>query len=182
MARGINKVTLIGNLGQDPELRYTGSGTPVCTLRVATTDTYKDRDGQVVEKTEWHSVVFWSRQAEICGEYLRKGSRIYVEGSLQTRSWDDRDGNTRYKTEVKGLSMLMLDGRRESSPRPGGSERYPTGQSSRSGPDTPPGREGIQAPDPQDEGGASREDVPAGNRSFEAAGDQSGAPLDDLPF
>ena len=111
MARGVNKVILIGNLGQDPELRYTGTGTAVCNLRIATNESYKDQDGQLVEKTEWHSVVAWSRLAEICGEYLKKGSRVYFEGSLQTRSWEDRDGNTRYTTEIKAREMMMLDSR-----------------------------------------------------------------------
>ncbi len=111
MARGVNKVMLIGNLGQDPEVRSTGSGTAVCNLRIATNESYKDQDGQLVEKTEWHSVVAWSRLAEICGEYLKKGSRVYFEGSLQTRSWEDRDGNTRYTTEIKAREMMMLDGR-----------------------------------------------------------------------
>ena len=111
MARAVNKVILIGNLGQDPELRYTGNGTAVCNLRIATNESYKDKDGQLVEKTEWHSVVAWSRLAEICGEYLKKGSRVYFEGSLQTRSWEDRDGNTRYTTEIKAREMMMLDSR-----------------------------------------------------------------------
>lgn len=111
MARGVNKVILIGNLGQDPELRYTGSGTAVCNMRLATNESYKDRDGQLVEKTEWHNVVAWARLAEICGEYLKKGAQVYFEGSLQTRSWEDRDGNTRYTTEVKVREMMMLDSR-----------------------------------------------------------------------
>ena len=109
MARGINKVILIGNLGQDPELRYTGSGTAVCNMRLATNESYKDGDGNLVEKTEWHSIVAWSRLAEICGEYLKKGSQVYFEGSLQTRQWEDRDGNNRYTTEVKAREMMMLD-------------------------------------------------------------------------
>jgi single-strand DNA-binding protein len=109
MARGINKVILVGNLGQDPELRYTGSGTAVCNLRLATNESYKDSNGELVEKTEWHSVVAWARLAEICGEYLKKGSQVYFEGSLQTRQWEDRDGNTRYTTEVKAREMMMLD-------------------------------------------------------------------------
>ena len=106
-----NKVLLMGNLTRDPELRYTGNGTAVCNLRIATNESYKDQDGQLVEKTEWHSVVAWSRLAEICGEYLKKGSRVYFEGSLQTRSWEDRDGNTRYTTEIKAREMMMLDSR-----------------------------------------------------------------------
>jgi len=111
MARGINKVILIGNLGQDPELRYTGSGTAVCNMRIATSESYKDRDGNQVENTEWHTVVAWSRLAEICGEYLKKGRQVYIEGSLQTRQWEDRDGNTRYSTEIKAREMQMLGGR-----------------------------------------------------------------------
>lgn len=111
MARGVNKVILVGNLGQDPELRYTGNGTAVCNMRVATTENYKDSNGEWVERTEWHNVVAWARLAEICNEYLRKGSQVYFEGQLQTRSWDDRDGNTRYTTEIKVREMLMLGGR-----------------------------------------------------------------------
>lgn len=113
MARSVNKVMLIGNLGADPELRYTGSGTAVCNMRIATNESYKDANDQWVEKTEWHNVVAWARLAEICGEYLKKGSRIYVEGSLQTRSWEDQDGNTKYMTEIKIRDMMMLDGRGE---------------------------------------------------------------------
>ena len=111
MARGINKVILVGNLGQDPELRYTGSGTAVCNMRIATSESYKDRDGNQVENTEWHTVVAWSRLAEICGEYLKKGRQVYIEGQLQTRQWEDKDGNTRYSTEVKAREMQMLGGR-----------------------------------------------------------------------
>ena len=111
MARGINKVILVGNLGQDPELRYTGSGTAVCNMRVATSESYKDRDGNMVENTEWHTVVAWARLAEICGEYPKKGSQAYFEGSLQTRQWEDKDGNTRYSTEIKVREMQMLGGK-----------------------------------------------------------------------
>lgn len=113
MARGVNKVILIGNLGQDPELRYTGGGTAVCNMRLATNESYKDAEGNLVEKTEWHSVVAWARLAEICGEYLKKGSQVYFEGSLQTRQWEDKEGNTRYTTEVKAREMMILSGRGE---------------------------------------------------------------------
>ena len=123
MARGINKVILVGNLGQDPELRYTGSGTAVCNMRLATNESYKDSDGQLVEKTEWHNIVAWSRLAEICSEYLKKGSQVYFEGSLQTRSWEDRDGNTRYTTEVKAREMMMLSGRGDGGYDGGGASR-----------------------------------------------------------
>ncbi|GIV59397.1 MAG: single-stranded DNA-binding protein [Rhodothermaceae bacterium] len=115
MARGVNKVILIGNLGQDPELRYTGGGTAVCNMRLATNESYKDADGQWVERTEWHNVVAWGRLAEICNEYLKKGSQVYFEGSLQTRSWEDRDGNTRYTTEIKAREMMIL-GSRDAGP------------------------------------------------------------------
>lgn len=113
MARGVNKVILIGNLGQDPELRYTGSGTAVCNMRLATNESYTDRDGNEVQKTEWHNVVAWGRLGEVCNEYLEKGSQVYFEGSLQTRSWDDRDGNTRYTTEMKAREMMFLDSNRQ---------------------------------------------------------------------
>lgn len=111
MARGVNKVILIGNLGADPELRYTGSGTAVCNMRLATNESYKDANGDLVEKTEWHNVVAWARLAEICGEYLKKGSQVYFEGSLQTRQWEDKEGQTRYTTEVKAREMMMLSDR-----------------------------------------------------------------------
>lgn len=132
MARGINKVILIGNLGQDPELRYTGGGTAVCNMRLATNESYKDADGQLVEKTEWHSVVAWARLAEICGEYLKKGSQVYFEGSLQTRQWDDKEGQTRYTTEVKAREMMMLDSRGGAGGG-GGYDRSPEFDQSRRG-------------------------------------------------
>ncbi len=111
MARGINKVILVGNLGQDPEMRYTTNGTAVCSLRLATNESYRDSDGNLVEKTEWHTIVAWQRLAEICSEYLKKGSQVYFEGSLQTRSYDDKEGITRYVTEIKAREMMILGGR-----------------------------------------------------------------------
>jgi single-strand DNA-binding protein len=131
MARGVNKVILVGNLGQDPELNYTDGGTAVCNMRLATSDVYRDRDGELVETTEWHDVVAWSKLAEICDEYLQKGSQVYFEGQLQTRSWEDRDGNTRYSTEVKAREMLMLGGRGDGGQRPSGGRGG--GRGSRSG-------------------------------------------------
>lgn len=119
MARGVNKVILIGNLGQEPELRYTGSGTAVCNMRLATNESYTNRDGEEVNKTEWHNVVAWGRLGEVCNEYLDKGSQVYFEGSLQTRSWEDRDGNTRYTTEVKAREMMFLDSNRQGAPAGG---------------------------------------------------------------
>ena len=107
----VNKVILIGNLGRDPEIRYLPSGDAVANLRIATTDKFKDRNGEQQEVTEWHSVAFFGKQAEICGQYLKKGSQVYVEGSLRTRKWQDKDGNDRYTTEIRGDRMQMLGGR-----------------------------------------------------------------------
>lgn len=112
MARGINKVIIVGNLGADPEMRYMPSGGAVANLSVATSDTWKDKQtGQPQERTEWHRVIFFNRLAEICGEYLRKGSKIYLEGRLQTRKWQDKNGVDRYTTEIVGSEMQMLDSR-----------------------------------------------------------------------
>ncbi len=112
MARGINKVILIGNLGADPETRHTAGGSAVTNLSVATSEGWRDRQsGEMQEKTEWHRVVMFSKLAEIAGEYLRKGSKIYVEGRLQTRKWQDRDGNDRWTTEIVANDMQMLDSR-----------------------------------------------------------------------
>ena len=108
----VNKVILIGNLGRDPEVRYTPSGSAVCNLRIATTRTWKSRDtGERQEETEWHSVVLYDRQAEVAGEYLKKGRAVYIEGRLKTRKWQDKDGNDRYTTEVVADEMKMLGGR-----------------------------------------------------------------------
>ena len=115
MARGINKVILIGNLGQKPEMRYTQTNTAVATLGLATSESWKDKEsGEMREKTEWHRVVFFGKLAEICEQYLDKGSQLYVEGKLQTRKWQDKEGNDRYTTEIQGLSMNMLGGRQSS--------------------------------------------------------------------
>ena len=106
---GVNKVMLIGNLGRDPEVKYTPSGTALATFSIATTEEWKDRDtGEKQQRTEWHRIVAWRRLGEICGEYLRKGSQVYIEGKLQTRDWEDRDGNKRYTTEIVAQTMQML--------------------------------------------------------------------------
>ncbi|HMM84611.1 MAG: single-stranded DNA-binding protein [Gammaproteobacteria bacterium] len=108
----VNKVILIGNLGKDPEVRYTPSGAAVCNLRIATTRNWKNRDsGERQEETEWHSVVLYDRQAEVAGEYLRKGRPVYIEGRLKTRKWQDKDGNDRYTTEIVAETMQLLGGR-----------------------------------------------------------------------
>jgi len=107
---GVNKVILVGRLGRDPEVRYTASGAPVASFSVATSEEWRDKDsGEKKERTEWHRIVAWRRLGEICGEYLHKGSQIYIEGRLQTRAWEDRDGNRRYTTEVVAQNMQMLD-------------------------------------------------------------------------
>jgi len=110
--RSVNKVILVGHLGADPEVRYTQGGTAVANLRLATNESYNDKNsGERVEKTEWHRVVGWGKLAEIMGEYLKKGRQVYIEGQLQTRQWQDKEGNTRYSTEVKASDMVMLGGR-----------------------------------------------------------------------
>jgi single-strand DNA-binding protein len=107
----VNKVILVGNLGRDPETRYTTSGDAVTNIRLATTDTWKDKAGEKQERTEWHNIVFYGRQAEIAGEYLKKGRQIYVEGRLQTRKWQDKEGQDRYTTEIIADRMQMLGSR-----------------------------------------------------------------------
>ncbi len=112
MARGVNKVILIGNLGKDPEVRYMPSGGAVANITIATSENWKDKQtGERQERTEWHNVVFFNRLAEIAGEYLRKGSKVYVEGSLRTRKWQDKNGMDRYTTEIVASEMQMLDSR-----------------------------------------------------------------------
>jgi len=112
MARGVNKVILVGNLGGDPEVRYMPSGGAVTNVTIATSESWKDRNtGQQQERTEWHRVVFFNRLAEIAGEYLRKGSKVYVEGSLRTRKWQDQSGQDKYTTEIVAAEMQMLDSR-----------------------------------------------------------------------
>lgn len=111
MAKSLNKVMLIGNLGKDPELRYTASGVAVASFTLATNESWKDQDGNTQERTEWHNIVAWRKLAEICGEWLKKGRRVYIEGRIQTRSYDDKNtGQKRYITEIVADDMIMLDG------------------------------------------------------------------------
>jgi single-strand DNA-binding protein len=120
MARGVNKVILVGNLGKDPEIRYMPNGNAVANLTLATTESWKDKQtGDQQEKTEWHRIVMFRRLAEIAGEYLKKGSQVYIEGKLQTRKWQDNSGNDRYTTEIVANEMQMLGG------RGGGSAGFP---------------------------------------------------------
>jgi single-strand DNA-binding protein len=112
MARGVNKVILIGNLGQDPESRTTPGGTTVTNIRIATSESWRDKQsGEMKEQTEWHTIVLWSRLGEIAAEYLKKGSQVYIEGRLRTRKWQDKSGNDRYTTEVVASEMQMVGGR-----------------------------------------------------------------------
>lgn len=104
----VNKAILVGNLGKDPELRYTPSGTAVCTFSLATTDRFKNKQGEQQDRTEWHNIVVWAGLAEICGKYLTKGKQVYLEGRIQNRSYDDRDGNKRYISEIVVSEMQML--------------------------------------------------------------------------
>ena len=160
MARSVNKVILVGNLGDDPELRYTNSGAAVCNMSLATNESYTDQDGNEVQQTEWHDVVAWERLGEICEEYLSKGSQVYLEGKLQTNEWEDRDGNTRYSTEVKARDMMFLDSNRQ-----GGGDQGGRGGGSQ------PGSPGGRRPGGGSTGGGE-----------EQSEDDTFEPDDDLPF
>jgi len=116
---GVNKVILIGRLGQNPEIRYTNSGAPVANFTIATSETWTNKEGKKDEKTEWHKIVAWGKLGELCGEYLSKGRRVYIEGKLQTRSWEGKDGNKRYVTEIIAGNVQFLD-----SPQKKGAETF----------------------------------------------------------
>jgi single-strand DNA-binding protein len=122
MAKSVNKVILVGNLGKDPEVKYTPSGTPVAKFSLATNERYKDKDGNWQDRTEWHNIVVWQRLAEIAGEYLKKGRTVYIEGRLRTDSWDDKNtGEKKYRTEIVANDLVLLGGRGESGAQEGGS-------------------------------------------------------------
>ena len=136
MARGINKVIIVGNLGADPETRYMPSGSAVTNLSVATSETWKDKQtGEQKERTEWHKVAMFNRLAEIAAEYLRKGSQVYIEGKLRTRKWQDRDGNDRWTTEIVADEMQMLGGRGGGGSAPMSSDRGPSSEPPQGPPD-----------------------------------------------
>jgi single-strand DNA-binding protein len=111
MANSVNKVILVGRLGKDPEVKYTQTGVPVARFTIATDESWKDQGGEKQQRTEWHNIVAWRKLAEICGQYLNKGKLVYIEGRLQTRSWEDKEGNKRYTTEVQADNMVMLSAR-----------------------------------------------------------------------
>ena len=135
----VNKVILIGNLGADPELRYTNNGTAVANFRIATNDQWTDKNGEKQERAEWHNIVAWSKLGEICGKYLKKGRSVYVEGRLQTRQWEDQSGNKRYTTEVVAQVMQMLG-------RPGETMEGDSSWESRSQPQQAPHEEVPEVP------------------------------------
>jgi single-strand DNA-binding protein len=154
MSRSLNRVQIIGNLGADPELRTTTSGARVANLSVATSRRWNDRQGQPQEKTEWHKVIFWENLAEVCEKYLKRGDRVYVEGSIEYRQYEDREGQTRYVTEIRGREMIMLGGR-------GDSAQYSA---------------------PSRSAGPSRGGPEPAKDSFEEFSSDSLTPEDDLPF
>ena len=164
MARGVNKVIIVGNCGQDPETRFMPSGGAVTNLSIATSESWKDKtSGEPQERTEWHRVVFFNRLAEIAGEYVKKGSKLYVEGSLRTRKWQGQDGQDRYTTEIVASEMQMLDSRGG----PGGSGGYDSPQGSTgqgSAPQSPnqqaPQQQAPQQQAPQQQSGPFDDDIP----------------------
>ena len=166
MARGINKVILVGNLGQDPEVRYSASGSAVATLNIATSEQWTDKQsGQKQERTEWHRVVMFNRLGEIAGEYLKKGSQVYIEGKLQTRKWQDQNGQDRYTTEIVANEMQMLGGRGGSADFGGGSSNPGASQGSQQGsrqqaPAAAAGNAPQQQTPPNDNFGGFDDDIP----------------------
>jgi single-strand DNA-binding protein len=161
MARGINKVIIVGNCGQDPETKYLPSGSAVTNVSVATSESWKDKQsGQPQERTEWHRIVFFNRLAEIAGEYLKKGSKVYVEGSLRTRKWQDKSGADRYSTEIIASEMQMLDSRGQDSG--GGYGQQDQGEYSQARPQSrpSPAPRPAQQPAPADTGDFSDDDIP----------------------
>ncbi|MFO7728838.1 MAG: single-stranded DNA-binding protein [Desulfonatronovibrio sp.] len=158
MAGSMNKVILVGRLGQDPKLAYAASGVAVANFNIATDESFTDRDGNKVEKTEWHRIVVWAKQAELCSNYLSKGSLVLVEGSLQTRKWQDQQGNDRYTTEIKAQRVQFLDTRSQ-------------GQGS--------GQSYVQAPDQEEK--AQSENRAAKDQMGPAFPSEAGG-MDDAPF
>ena len=154
--KSINKVILIGNLGKDPEVKYTPQGTPVAKITLATNERWKDKEGNWQDRTEWHNVVLWQRLAEIAGEYLKKGGKVYIEGRLQTRSWDDKQtGQKKYMTEVVANDLVLLGGRGEGAGELAGSSR---GASASSGGNNFDQR--MPEPEPASAGPITDDDIP----------------------
>jgi single-strand DNA-binding protein len=167
MARGINKVILIGHLGQDPEVRALPSGSSIANLRIATTESWKDKQsGEFKEQTEWHTVVLFGRTAEVAAEYLKKGSQVFIEGRLRTRKWQDKTGNDRYSTEIVGNDMQMLGGRGQGGGGGGGSGGRGQGAAGGAGAGSSPAAGGS--------GGGEFSDAPATSTEHDFD--------DDIPF
>lgn len=173
MARGINKVILIGNVGQDPEVKYMPSGGAVTNISVATSESWKDKNtGQMQERTEWHRVVMFNRLGEIAGEFLRKGSKVYIEGSLRTRKWQGQDGTDRFTTEIVADQMQMLDGRGEAA-NTGGGYNAPQENYNQASPQNNYNQQNSNNNQrPQNQGGYSNQTPPPSMDSFD----------DDIPF
>lgn len=168
MARGVNKVILVGNLGNDPEVRYANNGSAIANISIATTESWKDKNtGEQQEKTEWHRVVMFNRLGEIAGEYLKKGSQVYIEGRLQTRKWQDQSGQDKYTTEIVANEMQMLGG------RGGGAEM---GGGGGGGYQAPQQRQ--QAPQQQQQGGGQQQGSPQPAAQPQPSNDFD----DDIPF
>jgi single-strand DNA-binding protein len=182
----INKVILIGNVGQDPEIRYAGdavNGAKVATIRLATTERYKDRNGNLQEHTEWHTVVVWRNTADVVEKYVKKGSQIYVEGRIRTRSWDDQNGNKRYATEIMGDTLQLLGRRPEGQNNQGGYQQQGYGQ--QQGGYQGQGYSQSQAPayQPAAQQGYAPAPQPAPQPVQQSAAPQTDSdPSDDLPF
>jgi single-strand DNA-binding protein len=172
MARGINKVILIGHLGQDPEVRALPSGSSIANLRIATTESWKDKQsGEFKEQTEWHTVVLFGRTAEVAAEYLKKGSQVFIEGRLRTRKWQDKTGNDRYSTEIVGNDMQMLGGRGQGGGAGGGEGGR---QANSGGRDAGRGAGGAAAAGSSSSGGGEFTDAPATSTEHDFD--------DDIPF
>lgn len=183
----LNKVMLIGRLGRDPELRYAQNGTPIANLRIATDESYTDRDGNKVDRVEWHTVVVFQRAAENCANYLGKGSLVFVEGSLQTRKWQDQNGQDRYSTEIKAQRVQFLDRRGEGAgaqPGEGGGQRRSYPQSGQQ-PGQDPGQDPGQPSGAGGQGGSrrqSRQGDPYADEDLGPAFPSEASGMDDVPF
>ncbi len=175
-SRGVNKVILVGNLGQDPEVRYMPNGNAVANITVATSESWKDQQGQVQERTEWHRCVLYRRLAEIAGEYLKKGAKVYLEGRLQTREWQDQQGQKRYTTEIVVNEMQMLDGR-SGGGNAGGGQSQQGGQGNWGRPQNAPQPQG----NPQGQGGYNQA-APQQNFNQQPAYNPAPAPAPSQPM
>ena len=163
MAAGVNKVILVGHLGADPDMKYTPSGQGVCEMRVATSESWNDKNGQRQERTEWHRIVVWGKRAEICSKYLAKGRQVFVEGRIQTRNYDDKDGNKRYITEIIANDVQFLGGGGRDGTSGGGAQRN----------DGPP---------PPNDGDFGNGGSGGGGSGGGGGGGGGGGPDDDIPF